>query len=139
MRTFVRHLTCFYLVTSLLTWFPMGAGGAVLCLEPNGRIAVEESTACCTPASAYVNAPEASDGVGVPDACGPCVDIQLGHSDGGVVCSQGSASRVPSSPHTIDASGDFAIVFPPLRTFGPRSLPDPTSLRPQLRSTILRN
>ena len=139
MRTFVRQLICIYLVTSLLASFPMGARGAVLCLEASGSISVEESAVCCTPASAYVNAPEASDAVGVPDTCGPCADIQLGHSDGGVVCSQGSASRVPSRPHTIDACGDFAMAFPSLRIFGPRSLTDPTSLRPQLRSAILRN
>ena len=140
MRTLARRATSLYLVMSLLAWFPMGAKGAVLCLEPNGRVVVEAGRDCCVASAAYSADQEAIGGFDVePGSCGPCVDIQLGSSAATAArTAVGVARPLPASLVSV-CPGELAavIISPPQLPSSSRS--NLRSTDSPIRSTILRN
>ena len=140
MRTPIRHATSLYLLTSLLAWFPMGAKGLVLCLEPNGRVVLEAWRDCCVARAAYSADNEAIGGFDVgPSSCGPCVDIQLGSAAARAVrTAVGVARPLPASLASV-CPGELAalIISPPQLASSPRS--NLRSTDSPIRTTILRN
>ncbi len=137
MRTLFRHLTSLYLVTSLLAWLPAGANGTVLCFEPDGTVCIEDGSVCCSTSrasSVRALAPSAAEA----DACGPCIDVQLGGQTGRpapVV----SSVPAPAATPLLPAAATFVAAPPCASLRGAHSTAPPGARFEILRSTILRN
>lgn len=79
MRSILRFMTRPYLVLAVLAGVPAGASRAVLCLAPDGHVAIEVGdTRCVDYASPASGAPEQVGPRIVPDGCGECVDVPVG-------------------------------------------------------------
>lgn len=140
MMSSLRYLTNLYLVTTLLAWFPTGARGAVLCLEPNGRIAFEPRDICCATPAAYSTGDVTPQGPDVaPDACGPCLDIHLGGSDGRIAPGQDTVLRPPLVSHAIAGAGNLVTTMLAAHNVDLGPFPGPPPIVPPARTTILRN
>ena len=136
----LRCLTSLYLVASLLACLPVGARGAALCLESGGRIVIEQSTACCMDQTAYENGFGSSGDLGeAPDACGPCVDIQLRGSEAGTARGATSVDRPLAATLAILEPRNLAASLLTPRALSGDASTARSSPGSHLRSIILRN
>jgi hypothetical protein len=79
MRSTLLVATRFYLVLAVLAGVPAGANRAVLCVAPNGHVAIEVGEGRCADRAAAVNGTIENTGIcTVPDGCGDCVDLPMG-------------------------------------------------------------
>lgn len=78
MRPILSLMTRLYLALTILSGVPAVVSRAVLCVAPNGHIAIEMGESRCedysTPAA---NAIEGSGIRTAPDCCGDCVDVPM--------------------------------------------------------------
>ena len=140
MGAFMRYLLCLYLVTSLLAWFPKGPRGAVLCFETTGRVVVEEATACCWDRAASEKDQDSSASLNaIPDACGPCVDVQLGSCESGLVRGSTPVMRPLSADAAIVHPGELTAALLAPRAFEAQPSHGRAGSGSQLRYNILRN
>jgi hypothetical protein len=133
-----------YLVLAVLAGVPAGASRAVLCVAPDGHVAIEAGIArCADVAPAAALGAESPAARAVPGDCGDCddcVDLPVG----GPVLStaQHGATLAPaplatSSALHVNGSGILALL-PAARTNASRAAASRPSFPPS-RTTILRN
>lgn len=141
MRFVLRLTTCAYLVLAVLTGVPAGASRAVLCLGPDGHVAIEMGNGRCAEYAPPGN--DAGEPAGtemLPTCCGECVDIPVGTP---VLSERHGRSPAVSSPTELAPPLTLALLTSesPDAVTNARSAPgvDSHPAFPPSRSTILRN
>lgn len=136
MRSVLLYLTHFYLVLAVLAGVPAGACRAVLCVAPNGHVAIEVGEGSCRDYAPTSSGHLENSGIcTTPDGCAACVDLSMGnqilssalHRVTGTNTSSASLTQIANSIPHADLSGATARVavaqiyssrptFPPSRT-----------------------
>ena len=81
MCALLRHATALCLVLNLLAGIPAGVDRTVLCVAPNGHVAIEAGTGCCLAIGSFLGAvPDSRASQLVCEGRGDCVDVPLGTS-----------------------------------------------------------
>jgi hypothetical protein len=140
MRALLGFATRLYLVLTVLAGLPAGAGRSVLCVAPNGHLAIEVGEGRCADyASSASDEIENAEGCTAPDGCGDCADLPIGkqvfsaaHHDMAAARSALLASPIPAA----DAGAELLAGVS--RTALIQSTPTHTSFPPS-RTTIFRN
>ncbi len=138
----VFHLAIrLYLVLVVVTCVPTGAGGAVLCVVPNGHMAIEQGPGRCADNSTSATGEDETKGCrNVADGCSGCVDVPVRSQVLSTAHRLGSTS-VPQSfalSPMVAGSLDAEFLSASIRSAamcGNRPLP----AFPPSRTTILRN
>ena len=97
MRALLRTATSLYLVLTVIVGVPASAGRPVLCVAPNGHVAIEAEVGCCMGfASRQGIAPDQGGCEVLPEICGDCVDIPVGIPALTVANGRGRISGLPT-------------------------------------------
>ena len=141
MRSVLHFSTRLYLILVVLTCVPAGAGSAVLCVVPNGHVAIETGKGRCADYSPSARGTMENTGVRtVPDGCGDCVDVPVGNQ--ALRASRQASPNSGSQPLTLSpmvlgglGTDSYSVAMRSAAALGTRPLP----AFPPSRTTILRN
>ena len=140
MRSILRSATYLYLVLSVLAGIPVGSGRAVLCLAPNGHVAIEPGDRSCVGCAVSSSEwPEDTSPRMLPDGCGPCVDVPVGSP-----VLNGAHGRRPALAASIALPAPFlsSVLATEPPSVSKRASASPAAFRSSFapsRTTILRN
>jgi hypothetical protein len=143
MRTLARWICHLYLGLSLLAGMPAGAQRSVICVAPNGHIAIEEGLGRCAdhaPDSETSASVENAGASQTPDGCGDCVDMPVS-SHVSNATHHGTSAASPEPPAATPAIAGHCDVTTLVCVSTPAlSLQAPAHPAfPPSRTTILRN
>ncbi len=141
MRSLLLHVTHFYLVLAVLAGVPAGASRAVLCVAPNGHVAIEVGEGRCGDYAATSSGDLENSGVcTTPDGCASCVDLPMGKQVLSSANHGAPSTNASFASLTLDASS--APVADLTRATTRVDVAQVKSSRPAFppsRTTILRN
>lgn len=141
MRSILLHVTHLYLVLAVLAGVPAGASRAVLCVAPNGHVAIEVGEGRCGDYARTASGDIENSGICMtPDGCSDCVDLPMGKqivSSAHHLVPSTSASLAPLALSVVSIQpADLSGASPRLVVAQVRSS-RPTF--PPSRTTVLRN
>ena len=141
MRPFLRFATYCYLMVTVLAGIPAGASRAVLCVAPNGHLAIEMESGHCV--SSVFHVTRTSEDAGpqmTPGCCGDCVDVPVGTP---ILSETHGRGRAAGSQTSLPAPFLSAALYAdsPAVSLGAHSASgaEPHSAYPPSLTTILRN
>ena len=141
MRSRLRLTLCTYLTLTVLAGLPAGARQAVLCLAPNGHVAIEGGeNRCADNTSIGQDAVELAGPQILPPCCGECIDIPIGARLLSLTRGRGPALNSPSHLAAPLSSVVVAVESPSGLSQAAPALPADShcAFQPS-RTTILRN
>lgn len=141
MRTLLGFATRLYLVLTVLAGVPAGAGRAVLCVAPNGHLAIEVGEGRCADYGPSASGElENAEGCTAPDGCGDCVDLPMSRQVFTAAHHGMSAARpeLPLASPILAASQAIELLAEACRLAPVRGVLAHASF-PRSRTTIFRN
>jgi hypothetical protein len=141
MRSILRNVTHGLLLLSALAALPASPGRTVLCVAPDGHLAIESGEGRCADFPSLPTGTLGNAGLGTePDGCGDCVDVPMGQQVLSTVHRASSArvsEGIASAPMVVHARFALPALAPGLETAPAGAPPHPSF--PPSRTTILRN
>ncbi len=141
MRPAIRHAANLYLSMTILVGVPAGRGAIVLCVAPNGHVAIEAGEGLCTNCSLSMAESTVDPGASVvPERCGPCVDLPVA-----AAALRDTRRALPVSASAISAptllamGGALMLPAPAARLVLLGGSPSFSTPFPPTQTTILRN
>ena len=141
MRPILRFTTHLYLALAVLAGLPAGASRAVLCVAPNGHVAIEAGEGRCGDYAPTSSGDLENNGIcTMPDGCGDCVDLPMGKQTLSSTHHGAPSTSASFAPLTLSAisvpNTDLSGTSPRLVVARGGSSRPPF---PPSRTTILRN
>ncbi len=141
MRTLARLVSHLYLGLALLVGLPAGAHRSVICVAPNGHLAIEVGQGRCADYVPSTSASVENAGVSTaPDGCGDCIDVPVSaHVLSPNHHGTASANPRPPAPTPLFAGSHDAEPYAVLARLAPVFDTQIPPSFPPSRTTILRN